>query len=165
MLILRKYQEEVAEQGLAILSKYKIVYLVMEVRTGKTLTALKTADLYGAKKVLFITKKRAIDSRTILNDYEALSPGFEMQLINKESLHKITDNDFDLVISDEHHATASAYPKANKSAKDLKKLEKTENLPEDLVKDKQDEIQKLTDKFVRIIDTSVDEKETEVLTV
>ena len=120
MFELRSYQEEIAEQGLAILSKYKIVYLAMEVRCGKTLTALKTADLYGAKKVLFITKKRAIDSRTILNDYEALSPGFEMQLINKESLHKITDNDFDLVISDEHHATASAYPKANKSAKDLK---------------------------------------------
>ena len=119
-LILRSYQEEIAEQGLAILSKYKIVYLAMEVRCGKTLTALSIAERYGAKKVLFITKKRAIDSRTILNDYEALSPGFEMQLINKESLHKITDNDFDLVISDEHHATASAYPKANKSAKDLK---------------------------------------------
>lgn len=48
---------------------------------------------------------------------------------------------------------------------DLKKLEKTENLPEDIVKDNQAEIQKLTDKFVRIIETSVDEKEKEVLTV
>ena len=48
---------------------------------------------------------------------------------------------------------------------DLKKLEKSENLPEDTVKDKQEEIQKLTDKFVRIIESVVDEKETEVLTV
>jgi ribosome recycling factor len=48
---------------------------------------------------------------------------------------------------------------------DLKKLEKTENLPEDLVKDKQEEIQKLTDKYVRIVETAVSEKETEVLTV
>jgi len=48
---------------------------------------------------------------------------------------------------------------------DLKKLEKSENLPEDAVKDNQDEIQKLTDKFVRIIDVAVEEKEKEVLTV
>jgi len=48
---------------------------------------------------------------------------------------------------------------------DLKKLEKTDNLPEDVVKDNQDEIQKLTDKFVRIIESSVEEKEKEVLTV
>lgn len=48
---------------------------------------------------------------------------------------------------------------------DLKKLEKTENLPEDTVKDNQDEIQKLTDKYVGIIEKSVEEKEKEVLTV
>lgn len=48
---------------------------------------------------------------------------------------------------------------------DLKKLEKSENLPEDVVKDNQDEIQKLTDKYVRIIEISVEEKEKEVLTV
>ena len=48
---------------------------------------------------------------------------------------------------------------------DLKKLEKSENLPEDVVKDNQDEIQKLTDKYVRIIEMAVEEKEKEVLTV
>lgn len=48
---------------------------------------------------------------------------------------------------------------------DLKKLEKTDNLPEDVVKDNQEEIQKLTDKYVRIIETIVEEKEKEVLTV
>ena len=48
---------------------------------------------------------------------------------------------------------------------DLKKLEKSENLPEDVVKDGQDEIQKLTDKYVKIIDSVASEKEKEVLTV
>jgi len=48
---------------------------------------------------------------------------------------------------------------------DLKKLEKSENLPEDAVKDSQDTIQKLTDKYVRIVENLVDEKEKEVLTV
>ncbi|HNW25361.1 MAG TPA: ribosome recycling factor [Candidatus Gastranaerophilaceae bacterium] len=48
---------------------------------------------------------------------------------------------------------------------ELKKLEKSENLPEDVAKDNQDEIQKLTDKYVKMIDMTVEEKEKEVLTV
>lgn len=48
---------------------------------------------------------------------------------------------------------------------DLKKAEKEENLPEDLVKSTQDDIQKLTDKYVGIIDSLVSEKEKEVMTV
>lgn len=48
---------------------------------------------------------------------------------------------------------------------DLKKLEKSENLPEDMVKDNQDKIQKLTDKYTGIIDKSVADKEKEVMTV
>ena len=47
----------------------------------------------------------------------------------------------------------------------LKKIEKDENLPEDTVKDNQDKIQKLTDKYVGIIDSLVTEKEKEVMTV
>ena len=47
----------------------------------------------------------------------------------------------------------------------LKKIEKEENLPEDTVKSNQDDIQKLTDKYVGIIDSLVTEKEKEVMTV
>ncbi len=47
----------------------------------------------------------------------------------------------------------------------LKKIEKEENMPEDAVKDNQDKIQKLTDKYVGIIDSLVVEKEKEVMTV
>ena len=48
---------------------------------------------------------------------------------------------------------------------DLKKIEKEENLPEDTVKGNQEDIQKLTDKFVGLIDTLVSDKEKEVMTV
>ena len=48
---------------------------------------------------------------------------------------------------------------------EIKKIEKTENLPEDMVKDNQDKVQKLTDKYVGIIDSLVSEKEKEVMTV
>lgn len=47
----------------------------------------------------------------------------------------------------------------------LKKLEKSENIPEDEVKKHQDQIQKLTDKYIREIDNMVVEKEKEVLAV
>ncbi len=48
---------------------------------------------------------------------------------------------------------------------DLKKIEKEENLPEDTVKSNQEDIQKLTDKFVGLIDSLVSDKEKEVMTV
>ena len=47
----------------------------------------------------------------------------------------------------------------------LKKIEKNENLPEDMVKDNQDKIQKLTDKYTANVDTAVSAKEKEVMTV
>ena len=47
----------------------------------------------------------------------------------------------------------------------LKKIEKNENLPEDMVKDNQDKIQKLTDKYTAKIDEAVAVKEKEVMTV
>ena len=47
----------------------------------------------------------------------------------------------------------------------LKKIEKEENMPEDAVKDNQDKIQKMTDKYVGIIDSQVSDKEKEVMTV
>ncbi len=47
----------------------------------------------------------------------------------------------------------------------LKKLEKEESLPEDQVKDFQNDIQKVTDKYTKEIDKLVTEKEKEVLTV
>lgn len=117
MIEFRDYQIEIANKALEILSKYKIVYLAMQVRTGKTLTSLKIAKLYNAKKVLFLTKKKAIES--IQNDYNSTGFKYDIVIINNESLHKITDTDFDLIISDEHHRNG-AFPKPNTSTKLIK---------------------------------------------
>ena len=54
---LRDYQIEISEKSVKILRSKNIVYISSEVRTGKTLMALNTCKLYGAKKVLFLTKK------------------------------------------------------------------------------------------------------------
>ena len=50
-------------------------------------------------------------------------------------------------------------------ADELKKLEKSDNLAEDVVKDNHDEIQKLTDKYIKNVDDLIADKEKEVLTV
>lgn len=115
MVELRDYQKEIVQKGLRLLTLLKIIYLAMEVRVGKTLTALTIADEYGAKKVLFVTKKKAMSS--IQKDYDLAQPGFTMDLINYESLHKITDN-YDLIIADEAHSLG-AFPKMSKCTKQL----------------------------------------------
>lgn len=114
---LRNYQIEIASDACDRLVRLGIVYLAMEVRTGKTLTALETTKLYGAKRVLFTTKKKAISS--IENDYKDLGYEFELVVVNNESIHKV-EGDFDLVISDEHHRVGGAFPKPNKVAKYMK---------------------------------------------
>ncbi len=48
---------------------------------------------------------------------------------------------------------------------DLDKVNKSENLPEDVVKGWQDDIQKLTDKYTAMIDSMVSAKEEEVMQV
>jgi len=115
---LRPYQNEIAKKATKILKESGFVYLSMEVRTGKTLTALETAYNFGAKKVLFITKKKAFSS--IMSDYKEMWYEFDIYIINKESLHTIYDNDFDVVIIDEAHGLA-AFPKASKYQKDIRK--------------------------------------------
>ena len=119
MIELRDYQQKIVNDGYSKLLQLNMVYLSMEVRTGKTLTALSLADKFSNKKgVLFVTKKKAIKS--IENDYELLNPDFNIKVINYESLHKV-EQDFDIVIIDEAHSVGT-YPKPSKRYKDLKTI-------------------------------------------
>lgn len=47
----------------------------------------------------------------------------------------------------------------------VKKLEKSENLPEDIVKDGLDKVQKITDKYTKTVDDEVSAKEKEVMEI
>lgn len=47
----------------------------------------------------------------------------------------------------------------------LKKLEKSDNLPEDVIKDETNQIQKITDKFTKIADDTTSAKEKEVMEI
>ena len=112
---LRDYQQEISKKASEKLSELKIVYLAMEVRTGKTATALNICKIREFKKVLFLTKKKAIDS--INQDYIdfGFDKHFEIVITNNESMHKI-DGVFDCVIHDESHRFGS-FPKPSQGAK------------------------------------------------
>ena len=98
MKTLRDYQVDIANKGYEILKEFGIVYLALEVRLGKSATALDICRQMNAKRVLFITKKLAFKS--IEEDYSdfGYSQSFDLTIINKESLHKLENNEFDLVV-------------------------------------------------------------------
>jgi len=116
---LRDYQSSLSKDAAAILDRLGIVYLCMEVRTGKSATALNTIKINGYKKALFLTKVKAIPS--INSDYKefGFDQHFNLTVINNESLHKVIDNDFDVVVMDEAHRFGT-FPKPNKMTKDFK---------------------------------------------
>jgi hypothetical protein len=125
---------ELSQKGAATLDRLGLVYLAMEVRTGKTLTALEIARLIGAKKVLFLTKKKAIAS--IEKDFALLKPGYQLIVLNDEILvsqlvrtgkaevrSAMEDliEGVDLLIHDEHHRVG-AFPKPGEGCKMLKRF-------------------------------------------
>ena len=116
MIELRDYQEKGSTDAAAILLKRRIVYLAYEVRTGKTLTAFATMQKIGADKCLFVTKKKAIAS--IVNDAELI--GFDADVVNYESLHKVTGK-YKYYVIDEAH-TCGSFPKPSKRFKQLRAM-------------------------------------------
>ena len=119
-MILRDYQESISTDAAALLQAHKICYLSMEVRTGKTPTALVAAEKFGAKWVLFLTKKKAISS--IISDYDKLNPSFKLICTNYEQIYTLSpDYKFDLVILDESHGLGQ-YPTPAERVKQLKKI-------------------------------------------
>ena len=119
MIEFRNYQKDIISDGVGIIKTHRFLYLAMEVRTGKTLTSLGICELIEAKKVLFITKKKAISS--IVSDFELLLPQFELEVINYESLHKIRQTGWDVVICDEAHGMG-AFPKPSGRSKKVKNI-------------------------------------------
>ena len=115
----RDYQLEMIKKAKPLLEKDRFVYLAMEVRTGKTLTSLGVSALLPVQNLLFITKKKAIGS--IEDDYKMLNPSYKITVINYESLHKIDQKGWDMVVCDESHGMG-AFPKRNKRSTQVKSL-------------------------------------------
>lgn len=118
MVTLRDYQLKICTRAKLILEQYGIVYLALEMRLGKTLISLEVCKRLQARSVLFITKKKAIQS--ILNDYRLGAFSFNITVINYEQLDKVKGK-FDFIIIDEAHGLG-AFPKPALRTKRLKNL-------------------------------------------
>lgn len=115
---LRPYQEMISSEAARLLKDKGLCYLAMECRTGKTATALATAEKLGARLVLVLTKKKAIPS--IEKDYNEMQPSFTLMVTNYESAHKCMGG-YDLVILDEAHSLG-AFPRPSQRQQMAKKL-------------------------------------------
>ena len=118
-MLLRDYQIDIASKGSEILKTHGLLCLFMEVRTGKSLTALEIARRNGYKSVLFLTKKKAVAS--IDSDYQRLSPGYKFHCTNMEQAAKLNPDEYDHVIVDESHSFG-AFPKPSQRTLAVRKL-------------------------------------------
>lgn len=127
MIKLRDYQERIAEQACALLCTHGMAYLALAVRTGKTITALYTAELLRKhsmlpmRTVVFLTKKKAIES--IQQDFARLAADYVLAVMNYEQV-KIGNKwleDADLFILDEAHGLGQ-YPKPAERTKLLRSI-------------------------------------------
>jgi len=99
---LRPLQDEKSDELVQVMRDKRVAILSGEVRSGKTLTALAMADKLKSRKVLFITKKKAITD--IQKWFDIAQFNFELVIINYESVHKVDHKGVDLIICDESHS-------------------------------------------------------------
>lgn len=120
------YQDELSDLGLAILRKHFLLYLSMEERTGKSLTAILVAEKSLACNVLIVTKK----GKPLQGWVDTLAAYKHLNLyevVNYHSVDKAGDPDYDLIILDEAHNYISSYPKPNTIWKKVRRY--TKNKP------------------------------------
>ena len=113
MYIPRPKQIEKANKALPILRAHHIVYLAMEERTGKSLTALLVCEEYvqGAH-VLVLTKKKPINGwLDTLKNYLCSNQYTVTNYHQAAKLTKEQIKQFKVVILDEAHAYLAAFPK------------------------------------------------------
>ena len=117
---LSPHQSEAVDNGLIILREHGILYLALEMRLGKTLTALTICQEYDADSVLFITKKNAIES--VMSDANLIRRDYDVLVTNYEQVKKLNSDDYDLIVLDESNEKISAFPKMSETAKTIKRI-------------------------------------------
>lgn len=119
MIELRSDQRHTVDKAKVILREKRLVYIAAEMRTGKSIMGITVAYESGWKKVLFLTKKNAIES--VKRDFKQL--GYPMYLVvtNHQQAVNMSD-DFDGIIVDEANEAAGAFPKPTGKAQKIKDL-------------------------------------------
>lgn len=111
-------QIETMQNMKAMLETRNLTYLAGEMRTGKTYMSLNVAKELSTN-ILFITLKSAlqdVEAEVVAQGISSLT-----KVVNFESLHKIKNQKFSLVIVDEAHSLG-AYPHPSKRVIKIKEL-------------------------------------------
>ena len=117
-MIPRPHQTTGSAWALDTIREYGLAYLIWKERTGKTLTALLTAEHSKAKSILVVTKKRAIPGwEETLKEWKHVK---QFRVINYESIHKLSPNAYDFIILDEAHHAISSVGRPSKTWKAVK---------------------------------------------
>lgn len=103
------HQIELAKQIVRVLREHGLVYVSAEERTGKTLSSILASEELDVKRILILTKKKALDGW--IDTLARYSHRKSYTVINYHSVHKLGSQEFDLIILDESHSYLSGYPK------------------------------------------------------
>ena len=120
MIVPKPHQVEFADKLYAMMKVKGYAYLAGKPRSGKTLTAILTAEKSDKiNNVLVLTKKAAISG------WEKFTKGMELKhsyhVINYEQAHKTIAGEYDFVIIDESH-NLGTLGKPSQRIKTIKKL-------------------------------------------
>lgn len=108
--VAKPHQSKIGKEALAILKEYGLVYLAMEERTGKSITAMCVAEACAIERVLILTTTKASEGWKETLSFFAHDKIYTLGTYT--SAHKIKGK-FDLVILDEAHKYISGYPKVS----------------------------------------------------
>jgi len=119
-MIPRAHQTVGAAWALDTIRQHGLAYLSWKERTGKTLTALLTAEHSKMKRILIVTKKKAIPGwEDTLKEWKHVK---NYRVINYESIHKLNPDFYDFIILDESHHAISSVGKPSKTWKTVKRF-------------------------------------------
>lgn len=113
------HQKKVCREGVSIINEHGCVYLAMQERTGKTLSAIMIAEELNATKVLVITLKKAVSGW--VDTFERYVVKGKYTIINYEILGRI-EGTYDIVILDEAHSKLGSIPTFTKTHDNIKAI-------------------------------------------
>lgn len=114
------YQQKAVQSAMERLSKYKWVYLAMDMRTGKTPVSLSIAKQLGCSNVLVIYPNKNVE-KAFIQMAKTLDVSIDTSSNHPATIEKFIGNKYDCIIIDEAH-NFKAYPKPSGRAMKVREL-------------------------------------------
>ena len=119
---LYEYQESAVTQAIEKINRYRVVYLAMGMRTGKTIVSLEACKRIGANKVLILCSNDNVQ-RAFEDSHRMMNCKYSINISSHHHLtiEKYSNELYDCIIVDEAH-NFKAFPKTNARQKALRNI-------------------------------------------